>query len=47
VSESGIHTRSDIETLRDAGFQAFLIGESLMRSPDPLELLKSLTSHAI
>lgn len=46
VSESGIHTRADIDLLRGAGFHAFLIGESLMRSPDPLALLKSLTGHA-
>jgi indole-3-glycerol phosphate synthase len=46
VSESGIHTRADIELLRGAGFQAFLIGESLMRSPEPVALLKSLTGRA-
>lgn len=32
VSESGIHTRDDIETLTKAGIHAFLIGETLMRS---------------
>jgi indole-3-glycerol phosphate synthase len=35
ITESGIHSRSDIEMLREAGFHAFLIGESLMREPDP------------
>src|SRR5581483_1576957 len=30
VSESGIHTRGDVDLLRGAGFQAFLIGELLM-----------------
>ena len=35
VAESGIHTSEDIERLRAAGFDAFLIGESLMRHPDP------------
>lgn len=35
VTESGISTRNDIERLREAGFDAFLIGESLMRQPDP------------
>lgn len=44
VSESGIYTRADIDLLRGAGFHAFLIGESLMRSRDPLSLLKSLTA---
>lgn len=43
VSESGIFTRADIARLRDAGFQAFLIGESLMKSPDPAAALGELT----
>lgn len=46
VSESGIHSRADIELLRGAGFEAFLVGESLMRSPDPVALLKSLNGGA-
>ncbi|MHC1724634.1 MAG: indole-3-glycerol phosphate synthase TrpC [Syntrophobacteraceae bacterium] len=39
VSESGIHSRSDIERLLDAGIWNFLIGESLMRSEDPVQML--------
>ena len=35
IAESGIASRADIDMLRDAGFHAFLIGESLMRQPDP------------
>ena len=35
IAESGITSRGDIEMLRDAGFHAFLIGESLMRQQDP------------
>ncbi len=42
VSESGINTRADIELLRQAGFESFLIGESLMRSKDPSAALKDL-----
>jgi indole-3-glycerol phosphate synthase len=42
VAESGIHTRSDIVRLLDAGIKNFLIGESLMRSEDPVALLKIL-----
>ena len=34
VSESGIYTRADVESLREAGVDAILVGESLMRSPD-------------
>ncbi len=35
VAESGISTAEDLGRLREAGFDAFLIGESLMRHPDP------------
>lgn len=42
VAESGIHTRSDVERLLDAGISNFLIGESLMRSDDPVRSLKLL-----
>ena len=35
VAESGIETGDDIAGLRQAGFDAFLIGESLMRAPRP------------
>ncbi len=46
VSESGIHARADIDLLRGAGFHAFLIGESLMRSHSPMALLKTLSGGA-
>jgi indole-3-glycerol phosphate synthase len=42
VAESGIHTAQDIIRLRAAGFDAFLIGESLMRQPDPGKALAGL-----
>ncbi len=42
VAESGIHTAEDIQRLRDAGYHAFLVGESLMRQPSPGEALASL-----
>jgi len=35
VSESGIFTRSDVERLMAVGVDAILVGESLMREPDP------------
>ncbi|MEE2754515.1 MAG: indole-3-glycerol phosphate synthase TrpC [Candidatus Latescibacterota bacterium] len=34
VSESGIHTRADVERVRDAGADAILVGESLMKEAD-------------
>jgi indole-3-glycerol phosphate synthase len=39
VSESGLRTHDDLAKLRNAGFDAFLIGESLMLSPDPAAAL--------
>jgi len=42
VSESGIETAEDLIRLRTAGFHAFLIGESLMRQPDPGRALETL-----
>lgn len=35
VSESGLRVNNDLVRLRAAGFDAFLIGEHLMKSPDP------------
>jgi indole-3-glycerol phosphate synthase len=35
VSESGLRSAEDLRKLRAAGFDAFLIGESLMREADP------------
>jgi indole-3-glycerol phosphate synthase len=40
VSESGLRTHDDLVRLRSAGFDAFLIGESLMLSPDPAAALE-------
>ena len=42
VSESGIETRGQISELQNAGFQAFLIGEHLMRAGSPREALRAL-----
>ena len=42
VAESGIHTGADLDELSRAGFDAFLIGESLVKSGDPLGKLAEL-----
>ena len=42
VTESGIHTRADVERMRAAGVDAFLVGEAFMREPEPGEALKTL-----
>ncbi len=46
VAESGIQTGADLHRLRDAGYHAFLIGESLMRQADPGAALKNLLQAA-
>jgi indole-3-glycerol phosphate synthase len=42
VSESGIGSARDIQRLREAGYQAFLVGEHLMKSANPGEALRAL-----
>lgn len=42
VTESGIATRADVATMRDAGVHAFLVGESFMRQPDPGKALSAM-----
>ncbi|MFZ0814162.1 MAG: indole-3-glycerol phosphate synthase TrpC, partial [Candidatus Sulfotelmatobacter sp.] len=44
VAESGIRSGEDIARLRAAGYQAFLIGESLMRAEHPGEALRELVA---
>jgi indole-3-glycerol phosphate synthase len=46
VAESGIFASADLTRLRTAGFDAFLIGESLMRQPDPGAALAALLAGA-
>ncbi len=46
VAESGIRSGEDIARLRAAGYQAFLIGESLMRAERPGESLRGLVDNA-
>jgi indole-3-glycerol phosphate synthase len=46
VAESGIDAGTDIARLRAAGYDAFLIGESLMKAELPGEALNSLLARA-
>jgi indole-3-glycerol phosphate synthase len=46
VAESGIHTAAEMRRLRAAGYEAFLIGESLMRQEHPGEALRRLLQEA-
>lgn len=42
VTESGILTPEDVKTMRDAGVNAFLVGEAFMRADEPGEALAKL-----
>jgi indole-3-glycerol phosphate synthase len=42
VTESGISTTADVARLRAHGIEAFLVGESFMRAPDPGAALQTL-----
>jgi len=45
VAESGIHTGMDLHILREAGYHAFLIGESLMKHDHPGHELARLSAE--
>ena len=42
VAESGIKTGDDVTRLRQAGFDAFLVGEALLLADDPAAKLREL-----
>jgi indole-3-glycerol phosphate synthase len=46
VAESGIHSGADLARLRAAGYDAFLIGESLMKAERPGKALMNLLEEA-
>lgn len=46
VAESGIQSGADLARLRSAGYEAFLIGEALMKAEQPGEALAKLMEEA-
>jgi indole-3-glycerol phosphate synthase len=44
ISESGIKNRKEVERLQEAGVRGILVGEVLMRSPDPAFKIQELLS---
>jgi indole-3-glycerol phosphate synthase len=44
VAESGIHSIDEARRMRDAGADAILVGEMLMRAVDPVSCLRELAS---
>ncbi len=47
VSESGVETRADVARLEEAGVDAVLIGETLMRAANKRAMLDDLRGHAV
>lgn len=45
VSESGLHNRTDLDSVASAGADAVLIGESLMRDPNPKIAITNLFAN--
>jgi indole-3-glycerol phosphate synthase len=44
IAESGIHTIEDARRMKQAGYDAILVGESLVKARDPVAFLKELIS---
>jgi indole-3-glycerol phosphate synthase len=45
VSESGLHTPEDLRFVKEAGAESVLIGESLVKQPDPAKAIAALFSN--
>jgi indole-3-glycerol phosphate synthase len=45
VAESGVKTRDEVRRLEAQGYNAVLIGETLMRADDPVQKLKELSGQ--
>jgi len=46
ISESGLQSANSLLRLRKVGFRGFLVGEALMRAPDPETALRNLVAAA-
>jgi indole-3-glycerol phosphate synthase len=47
VAESGIRDGNDVARLADVGYQAVLVGESLVRAPDRRSAVAALSGHRV
>src|SRR5439155_13382224 len=47
VAESGIVNRADVEALEEAGVEAMLVGETLMRAGDPARAARELLGISV
>jgi indole-3-glycerol phosphate synthase len=46
ISESGLQNPKSLHRLRALGFRGFLVGEALMRAPDPEAALRDFIAGA-
>jgi indole-3-glycerol phosphate synthase len=47
VAESAIRTPEDTRRMADAGYDAVLVGEALVRSDDPITLVQTMSRHLV
>ncbi len=47
IAESAIRSPDDARRMADAGFEAVLVGEALVRSDDPAALVSAMSQHAV
>jgi indole-3-glycerol phosphate synthase len=47
VAESAIRTPDDARRMADAGYDAVLVGEALVRSDDPAALVRAMGQHLV
>jgi indole-3-glycerol phosphate synthase len=47
VAESAIRAPADAERMAEAGYDAVLVGEALVRSDDPTQLVDAMSRHAV
>ena len=47
VAESAIRAPADAERMAEAGYDAVLVGEALVRSDDPTRLVDAMTRHSV
>jgi len=46
VGESGVKSRADVEDLDGVGVDAVLVGEAVMRAPDPSQKIRELLGNS-
>jgi indole-3-glycerol phosphate synthase len=47
VAESAIRAPADAERMAEAGYDAVLVGEALVRSDDPIALVDAMSRHSV